>query len=272
MRLGQRKTLEKSKVYKCTNCGFTTRLTSTYHNGYCFVPPVKCINETDRPNNNGNAYFKRFYPKGGKRPQSKDSRNSEEDKAVEVNRVPKKGKCGCRNFEPTEEERVFLDYQELKLQEPFRHMISGKMPQSITVLVEGENLIDKFRPGEDVYVSGVLTYRYERLLKDRTVPAEVIFLANNIVGTRRRSFKENHEFSETLSQLSVVMAEHSLYSEEERLDKELKMRQDIIDLFCPSLYDRDLVKLGVLLCLLGGVPHIRHNTRIRGHSHLLLVG
>jgi DNA helicase MCM9 len=69
-----------------------------------------------------------------------------------------------------------------------------------------------------------------------------------------------------------MMAEHSLYSEDEKLDKELKMRQDIIDLFCPNLYDRDLVKLGVLLCLLGGVPHTTHNTRIRGQCHLLLVG
>jgi len=66
------------------------------------------------------------------------------------------------------------------------------------------------------------------------------------------------------------MAEHNLYSDV-RLDKELKLREEIIDLFCPSLYDRDLVKLGMLLCLLGGVTHVNHSTRIRGQSHLLLV-
>lgn len=80
-------------------------------------------------------------------------------------------KCGCKTFEPQENSRVFLDYQEFKLQEPFRHMISGKMPQSLAVLVEGESLIDNFRPGDDVYVSGVLTYRYDKLLKDRIAPA-----------------------------------------------------------------------------------------------------
>lgn len=108
-----------------------------------------------------------------------------------MNRQPRKGKCGGRTFEATEDERVFVDYQEFKLQEPFRHMISGKMPQSIMVLVEGESLIDSFRPGDNVYVSGVLTYRYEKLIKDRLAPAEIIFVANNVVGTRRRNFKEN---------------------------------------------------------------------------------
>jgi len=66
-------------------------------------------------------------------------------------------------------------------------MISGKMPQSITVLVEGESLIDSFRPC--IYVSGVLTYQYVKLAKEKISSAEIIFLASNIVGMRRRSFK-----------------------------------------------------------------------------------
>lgn len=74
VRLSQRKTLERSKLYRCTNCGFVVRLNSTYHNGYYFVPPAKCTNQTDKPANNGNTFFKRFYPKGGKHSKSKDSK------------------------------------------------------------------------------------------------------------------------------------------------------------------------------------------------------
>jgi DNA helicase MCM9 len=33
-----------------------------------------------------------------------------------------------------------------------------------------------------------------------------------------------------------------------------------------------MVKLGVLLCVLGGVGQVSHQTRIRGQSHLLLIG
>jgi DNA replicative helicase MCM subunit Mcm2 (Cdc46/Mcm family) len=50
-------------------------------------------------------------------------------------------------------------------------MISGKMPQSLTVLTEGESNIDKFRPGDDVHISGVLAYRYDRPQKDRPMQA-----------------------------------------------------------------------------------------------------
>lgn len=269
VRLSQRKTLEKSKVYKCTHCGFATRLSSTYHNNYTFVLPSKCTNPTDKPNNNGNTYFNKFFHKKGK----KDSKKSEDDddRAVEVNK-PKLRKCGCRTFEPSEDQRIFLDYQELKLQEPFRHMVSGKMPQSITVVIEGESLIDSCRPGDDVFVSGLVTYRYDKFAKERVATGDIILVSNNIVTKKRKNFRENQEFSDTMSQLSVVIAEHSLYSEEMRVEKELKLRQDVIDLFCPNLYNRDLVKLGVLLCLLGGVSQTTHNTRIRGQSHLLLVG
>lgn len=43
-------------------------------------------------------------------------------------------------------------------------------------------------------------------------------------------------------------------------------------MFCPELYGRSVEKLGVLLCVLGGVPAMNQSTRIRGQSHLLLVG
>jgi DNA replicative helicase MCM subunit Mcm2 (Cdc46/Mcm family) len=72
VRMTQRKTLEKSKLFKCTTCGWQVRLTSTYHNSYSFVPPAKCTNRVDKPNSN-NMYTKFFKGKTGKRSVSREN-------------------------------------------------------------------------------------------------------------------------------------------------------------------------------------------------------
>ncbi len=41
---------------------------------------------------------------------------------------------------------------------------------------------------------------------------------------------------------------------------------------CPHIFNRNDLKLGLLLCLVGGTVNTNENTIIRGNSHLLLVG
>jgi len=53
----------------------------------------------------------------------------------------------------------------------------------------------------------------------------------------------------------------------------LKARDEIVAMACPSLAGMYLVKLGLLLTLIGGVSHTDASSmRVRGESHLLLVG
>jgi DNA replicative helicase MCM subunit Mcm2 (Cdc46/Mcm family) len=56
---------------------------------------------------------------------------------------------------------VWIDYQELKIQEQFKHISAGKLPQTLTIIVEG-GLEDNFRPGDDITVSGILDYRFKK--------------------------------------------------------------------------------------------------------------
>ena len=53
----------------------------------------------------------------------------------------------------------------------------------------------------------------------------------------------------------------------------LQARNHILSSFCPQVYGLYAVKLAVALALIGGVQRIDPSgTRVRGESHLLLVG
>jgi DNA helicase MCM9 len=51
-------------------------------------------------------------------------------------------------------------------------------------------------------------------------------------------------------------------------------RNIIVKSVCQNLYQRYDVKLGILLTLIGGVAqwHEKHNIKVRGQIHLLMVG
>lgn len=55
--------------------------------------------------------------------------------------------------------------------------------------------------------------------------------------------------------------------------KPLSGRNEIIASICPQVFGLYLVKLAVALTLIGGVQKIsKSGTRVRGESHMLLVG
>ena len=53
----------------------------------------------------------------------------------------------------------------------------------------------------------------------------------------------------------------------------LRGRNHILSSFCPQVYGLYVVKLAVTLVLIGGVQRVDNSgTRVRGESHMLLVG
>ena len=50
------------------------------------------------------------------------------------------------------------------------------------------------------------------------------------------------------------------------------LRNTIVSKFCSGIFGREAVKLGLILALLGGVSLKNEHTKIRGQSHVLLVG
>jgi DNA replicative helicase MCM subunit Mcm2 (Cdc46/Mcm family) len=67
------------------------------------------------------------------------------------------------------------------VQEQFQFISSGKIPQTLTVVMEGSVSTVPFRPGDDLTITGVLSYRYKKLQKDFAILPQLIVAANSIL-------------------------------------------------------------------------------------------
>ena len=90
-------------------------------------------------------------------------------------------------------------------------------------------------------------------------------------------FKANH-VSVNNEQKATVLVTEELKREfaefwERFKQSPLQGRNHILSSFCPQVYGLYAVKLAVALILVGGVQRVdASGTRVRGESHLLLVG
>ncbi|CAM6001735.1 unnamed protein product [Sphagnum balticum] len=92
------------------------------------------------------------------------------------------------------------------MQEQFRHISAGKLPQTISVVIEGEG--DAFRAGDDVTISGLLDYRFKKPIPDQKVQVQLILVANQVINQRTGLARENDRKS-VLLQTAAALAERS---------------------------------------------------------------
>jgi len=65
--------------------------------------------------------------------------------------------CKSSVFNVDESVRVCRDYQEIKIQEHVEKLNMGSIPRSMVVVIE-EDLADKCKPGDDVCITGVVSF------------------------------------------------------------------------------------------------------------------
>ena len=158
---------------------------------------------------------------------------------------------------------IFQDYQEIKLQEQVQHLEVGTIPHCLWVVLEND-LADCCKPGDDVTITGVVVRRWKPLSVGSPCDLELVLLANHVmVNNNQRA--------------SVVVTEQMITRFEEfwasHRDKPLEGRNVILANFCPQMFGLYVVKLSICLALIGGVQCTDSSgTKIRGESHLLLVG
>ncbi|XP_014668303.1 PREDICTED: DNA helicase MCM9-like [Priapulus caudatus] len=155
------------------------------------------------------------------------------------------------------------DYQELKLQEQVQKLAMGSIPRSMAVVLL-DDLVDSCKPGDDVTICGVVRKRWRSLSIDSRPDAELVMEANHIQvnNAQRGNFSATDELQEEFKQFW-----------DEYKQSPLKGRNAIIASLCPQVYGLYVVKLAVALVLVGGVQkENERGTKIRGESHLLLVG
>lgn len=175
--------------------------------------------------------------------------------------------CSSRSFVPYNTDTTnenCRDYQEIKIQEQVHHLGIGALPRAITVILL-DDLVDSCKAGDDVSITGVVTRRWGQIHMDQKTDIELVIIANNTKVMNETKFgvgvtdELKEEFEEFWRQYA---------------DKPLVARDIILKSICPEVYGMYLVKLATALSLAGGVQVNVPKTgmRIRGESHLLLVG
>ncbi|XP_068242848.1 DNA helicase MCM9-like [Palaemon carinicauda] len=183
-----------------------------------------------------------------------------------LSRCPNPNGCYSYNFHTLGSTSTLLhtkDYQEIKIQEQVQKLMIGTIPRSLWVTLE-DDLAGTCKPGDDVLICGVVHRRWRPVNKELRPDIELVFKANNVT-------IRNKQRSGTIV-TDEMRDEFSRFWEKYQYDP-LAGRNVILASFCPQVYGLYLVKLAVAVVVAGGIQKIDNSgTRVRGESHLLIVG
>ncbi|KAI4375879.1 hypothetical protein MLD38_013697 [Melastoma candidum] len=171
--------------------------------------------------------------------------------------------CEGTSFQFVENSITCHDYQEIKIQESTHLLGVGAIPRSILVVLK-DDLVDLVKAGDDVIVTGVLTAKWSPDMRDVRCDLEPVLIANFI--------RRTNELKSDINIPADVIMKFNMFWDRFR-DTPLKGRNAILRGVCPQVFGLFTVKLAVALTLIGGVQHVdASGTKVRGESHLLLVG
>ncbi|EFJ34511.1 hypothetical protein SELMODRAFT_1994, partial [Selaginella moellendorffii] len=171
--------------------------------------------------------------------------------------------CTGSTFRCIEDSKVSHDYQEIKMQENLQTLGVGSVPRSIVAILQ-DDLVDTVQAGDDVVATGELFSRWRRSCKDARCDIEIMLRVHYV--RKANDLKAAVDVPE-----DVIHQFEQFWKEFERAP--FKGRNAILQSICPQVYGLFTVKLAVALTLVGGVQRVDSSgTRIRGESHLLLVG
>ncbi|KAJ1332903.1 hypothetical protein BSLG_008530 [Batrachochytrium salamandrivorans] len=157
---------------------------------------------------------------------------------------------------------VCKDYQEIKVQEQVTKLAMGTIPRSIVVILE-DDLVDECKAGDDIWVTGTVIRRWKSLAPNERCDIEIAMYANNI-RLNNQTLTNTLLTDETKKWFEDFWIEHH--------DTPISGRNLIIQSFCPKVVGLFAIKIAIMLLLVGGVPKYENGLKIRGDSHILLVG
>uniref|UniRef100_A0A8C4ZH24 DNA helicase MCM9 n=1 Tax=Gadus morhua TaxID=8049 RepID=A0A8C4ZH24_GADMO len=175
---------------------------------------------------------------------------------------------GCKSFKfaclsKGSEPSACKDFQEIKIQEQVQRLSVGSIPRSMVVVLE-DDLVDICKSGDDVTVYGVVCQRWKPFHNDTICEVELVLKANNI--------EVNNQQTTATLMMEDIQKEFKAFWES-CTDDPIAGRNQILLSLCPQIFGMYVVKLAVALILAGGVQRIDPNgTKVRGESHMLLVG
>ena len=135
IRVSKPKSLEKTKKFKCMQCGNEIDVYAEHENFGQFTLPYKCKNSTLKPKKENPFFAQKFFFKNK---QNATNDQAQHQQAKDKKKQPKLVEqiCGGVVFEPVLNSGKFIDYQEIKIQEPFKTIKPGNIPKTIWILME----------------------------------------------------------------------------------------------------------------------------------------
>ncbi|MEM0231950.1 MAG: minichromosome maintenance protein MCM, partial [Candidatus Methanomethyliaceae archaeon] len=164
--------------------------------------------------------------------------------------------CGRKGkLKLLQEKSEFIDWQKIRVQERPEELPPGQLPRSIDCVLQGD-LVDTIRPGDRVYVIGILQPRQESSrLATFSVEVDVNYIEISEKGMEE--VKITPEDEKTIIELS----------------KDPLLYQKIFSSIAPSIYGYEEIKEAIAYQLAGGVPKIMPDgIKVRGDINILLVG
>ena len=172
------------------------------------------------------------------------------------------GGCGrsaaSTKFKLLGEASRYLDTQKLEIQEAPELIRGSEQPQRLEAYVE-DDITGVITPGERVVLNGILRSAQRGRPGARSTIFDIFLEVNSVE-------KERVEFE----QIEITRAEIERIKEEA---SKPGIIDRIVESIAPTIYGLEKEKEALGLQLLGGVPKVLPDgTRIRGDSHVLLVG
>lgn len=213
-----------------------------------------------------------------------------------------KSGCKSRSFTLQRSSAVYRQVQIVRLQEASDECLqqAGRTPRQVLVELSAEAAT--CRPGDTVQLAAVVAAkgadegkskmgggRWGKKSEAASTTFELYMQGHSVSTLSERSGGEDRSQQEqqqqqhhyTQAQLSAITqlchADHRYFSLTERRAFSFDL---LVRSLCPSILGHDLVKAGMVLCLLGGTPSENgsgisssaDSTTIRSNSHLLVVG
>ncbi|KYC53990.1 MAG: Minichromosome maintenance protein MCM [Candidatus Methanofastidiosum methylothiophilum] len=155
---------------------------------------------------------------------------------------------------------TFVDWQSIKIQEKPEKLRGGQLPRSLDCTIK-EEIVDTAQPGNVVTIVGILKTLQEGAGK---------------TGGKKTTFSKFLEVN-SIEIKEKDIQDLELSEEDEEKIRELasdpKICENITNSIAPSIYGNQHVKYAVALQLFSSEARLlQDGTRIRGDSHILLVG
>jgi replicative DNA helicase Mcm len=168
----------------------------------------------------------------------------------------------CRSkgpYEFVQEDSIFIDSQDLRIQERPEDLPPGQLPRTLGIKLVGKEIVDIARPGDHISAVGPVRAMPPTLPgvgKLRTFNLHLDANSIEVLGKEPETAMPSPEEEEQILDLA----------------KDPWVHRKIIGSIAPSIYGYDHVKEAIMYILFGGVPKTLPDIAIRGEMNALLVG